>query len=424
MTERRSRDPDLGRVEDVDDTASSRPPLSGDPGVPGPDEPPVAAGLTTRDQPEDDPTGQGGGEGDEQDAQPGRGLRVAREGAGLEIAELSRRTHLGKALLQDLEANRFEHMPPAYVRGYLRSCARELGVDPEPWVQAYDRRAPAEPAPRPVATRRHRPLRRSVWPYWLAAALVVGLLAVATVFWAEDVSVDALREFGIGDGLEGLPALETETTRDEPAGQDPAEDRPRDEPGAGATEGDTSPDTDTDTETGTVEAETPAIGPPEPLARPERDPAAEEGSEETAADTGMDTVPEDAGIDEPVAPAPLDEAGTAGEETDIVEAPEEITGEITEGTTGAAETAPAADGQAELILEVRETSWVEIRDTDGAVVLTGVLSPGTREELQLELPGRAVLGNAAGVELTLNGEPVAFDEHVRDDRTARFDLEE
>ncbi|PYG00772.1 cytoskeleton protein RodZ [Thioalkalivibrio sp. ALE21] len=415
MADRRDRDPELGRVEDVDDTASGRPALGGKPGAGAGEEPPLTAGLSTRDQPEgvSDGVGVSVDDMDDADAQPGRGLRVAREGAGLEIAELSRRTHLGRALLEDLEANRFEHITPAYVRGYLRSCARELGVDAEPWVQAYDRRAPAEPAPRPVATRKHRAnRRRAVWPYWVGALLVVVLLAVATVFWAEDVSLDALPEFGTGDGL---PTLETETTPDEPAGQEPAEGRPQDEPGA-ATEGDTAPDT----ETGTVEAETPAIGPPEPLARPERDPAAEEASEDTAADTGMDTVPEDAGIDEPVAPAPVDEAGAAGEETEVVEVPEEIT----EGTTGEAESAPSADGRAELILEIRETSWVEIRDADGAVVLTGVLSPGTREQLQLELPGRAVLGNAAGVDLTLNGEPVAFDEHVRDDRTARFDLEE
>lgn len=84
---------------------------------------------------------------------------------------------------------------------------------------------------------------------------------------------------------------------------------------------------------------------------------------------------------------------------------------------------PAAGEGAQLVLEFGETSWVEIRDAADEVVLTGVLSSGDREEIRLDLPGRVILGNASGVSLTLDGEPVDVETHIRSDRTARFDLE-
>ncbi|WP_018936607.1 RodZ domain-containing protein [Thioalkalivibrio sp. ALJ24] len=399
MADRGSREPDLGRVEDVDDTAAGRPPLSASGGPGHEEEPPVTSGLTIRDRPfsEEGPESPGDDDGE---AQPGRGLRVAREAAGLELAELSRRTHLGRSLLADLEANRFDHITPAYVRGYLRSCARELGVDPDPWIRAYDRRAPAEPDPRPVATRRHRPRgRRRLWPWWLGALLIAGVLALAVALWTEELSMDAL-PFSVGENGELAGALEPEGEHEEPAATAPDEDP-------------------------TVEAEAPTIGPPEPLAPPEEEEAAREDEDRSEDADVVDA--EDPSAAEPgVAAAP---AGlTHGMDEGVLPRPLAVTRDAPEAAADTEEAEiddPApAEGMARLELEISETSWVEIRDASDAVVLTGVLSADTREELELELPGRAVLGNAPGVELTLNGESVDFEEHVRGDRTARFDLDE
>lgn len=69
----------------------------------------------------------------------GAHLRKVREGKGLTIADVSERTKISKAVLNALEAERYEDMPNArvYVRGFVRCVARELDLDLDQVTQAY-----------------------------------------------------------------------------------------------------------------------------------------------------------------------------------------------------------------------------------------------------------------------------------------------
>jgi cytoskeleton protein RodZ len=59
----------------------------------------------------------------------GMRLRAAREARGLTVEELARATHISSAVIGDIEADRLERLgAPIYVRGYLRSYARAVGV--------------------------------------------------------------------------------------------------------------------------------------------------------------------------------------------------------------------------------------------------------------------------------------------------------
>ncbi|WP_018872867.1 helix-turn-helix domain-containing protein [Thioalkalivibrio sp. ALJ16] len=371
MSEPRDKEPGLGRVDEVDDSVTHVESLRPETADPEPSFS-AASGLTSRDQPAASAPEQGSGEGE-----PGASLRRAREAAGLDTASLARRIHLGRGTLEDLEANRFQHMPPAYVRGYLRSCARELGVNADPWIAAFEQHGLMEPELRAVATpsARGRQRRRGRGIYWLALLLVLGLLGLGVYAWTER-----------GDSL-GLPALNLGDTRE----------APRSEPG------DEAP-----ADTVSSETETPAAA-PEAAAEPE-------APSEQEAEASTDTVPADArvaaeALAEPVAPPQPEPAEPARVAPEPVEAP------------APADTAAHPGTGATLVLEFSETSWVEVRDAADEVVLTGVLSQGDREELRLELPARVVLGNAAGVSLNLDGEAFDLEPHVRSDRTARFDLE-
>jgi len=78
----------------------------------------------------------------------GERLRAARERAGLTIEQVAARLRLAPALLAALENGRREELPPAaYVRGYLRSYAQLLGLDPQDFAKARLGEAPP-PIPR------------------------------------------------------------------------------------------------------------------------------------------------------------------------------------------------------------------------------------------------------------------------------------
>jgi cytoskeleton protein RodZ len=69
---------------------------------------------------------------------------------------------------------------------------------------------------------------------------------------------------------------------------------------------------------------------------------------------------------------------------------------------------PAAlvDGKNALVISVREDSWVEIKGADNNILLSRLLKAGTAEAVPVTAPVSVVIGNAAGVDVTLRGAPV------------------
>lgn len=396
MTEHREKEPDLGRLDAVDDSPTNVASLRTERSEPDPAPPlSVAPGLTSRDQPAPSPSTEDGGE-------PGNSLRRAREAAGMDIAALASRINLGRGTLEDLEANRFEHMPPAYVRGYLRSCARELGVDADPWILAFERHGLSDPELRAVATRpgRSSQPRRTRGIYWLTFLLILLLLGLGAYSWTDH------------NGMSLLPSLDPGAPEDAASGAA----SPR-APGA-------TPSTPPNRERTGVPEPSPGHRSEVATPRPETreggttNGSTQAGSEGDAASAERIVTPDaltetlaaasDSGADE----------GTASDDAAATSAATPLSQANPETSTPA-----AVSDEPVLALEFSSTSWVEVRDAAGEVVLSGILSAGDREELRLQLPARVVLGNAAGVSLQLDGEPVDIQPHVRDDRTARFDLE-
>ena len=137
----------------------------------------------------------------------GADLRNAREHAGLSLPELAARTRIPQRTLRAIEENDFSNIPPGvFARSFIRTYAREVGVDPDEAVAQY--RSMTEPVVEPsdepepeVAVER---IRRFVpdfhepspgWGYALiAAALLIGLTAVnryATQDGPEAVAADS-----------------------------------------------------------------------------------------------------------------------------------------------------------------------------------------------------------------------------------------
>lgn len=104
-------------------------------------------------------------------ARIGETLREARERRGLTIEQVAQETRISARFVEALEEERFEELPaPVYVRGFLRSYANFLRIDPQPLL---DQLVGGEPGlgagppgfvggPREI---RERPVRRRADPF-------------------------------------------------------------------------------------------------------------------------------------------------------------------------------------------------------------------------------------------------------------------
>ena len=65
-------------------------------------------------------------------ASPGRYIKEQRKRQGMSIDQLAAATKIPRTSLQFLEADEHEALPgPVFVKGFLRCCARALGIEAE-----------------------------------------------------------------------------------------------------------------------------------------------------------------------------------------------------------------------------------------------------------------------------------------------------
>ena len=80
------------------------------------------------------------------DANLGAMLRQAREQRNLSVVDIARRLRLEPRVIEYLENNRFDKLPaPAFIRGYVRSIAKEVDIDSAPLIAVFNLRIRDEP---------------------------------------------------------------------------------------------------------------------------------------------------------------------------------------------------------------------------------------------------------------------------------------
>ena len=128
--------------------------------------------------------------------------------------------------------------------------------------------------------------------------------------------------------------------------------------------------------------------PPAPVATPPREPVAEPT---------------------PVAEPPVAPPALAGAVTTLPN-PVAAAEPAATGTTPTPGTPP---GDRELVLSYRDHSWTEVRDRNGRVLLSTMMTPGARQVLSGQGPFELVIGNAADVSVTLDGRKIDLAPHIR-----------
>ena len=319
---------------------------------------------------------------------PGRRLRVQRQSKGWEIERVATQLHLRPHLVEALEQDRFEDLPgPVFVIGYLRNYARLLGLDPEPLIGAY--RA-ANPSPEPVA-----PLIRATGSpkpeigggrspvRLIGLGLLLAVIALLVLWWQS--RPESLPEPSAGSDAAGLPVLPLEEPTGVPLDLDNAETADTLPESFGGEEG---PET------------------PQPL------PLAE-------ADAGL------------VPPASPDQA--PGSDSEPAEPSEPGTGSAeprpeyaAEATPGQIETPAEVEGDQpkvpEVVLSFAGTSWVDVRDAAGQVILIGEMRKGDRRVLKGDPPYSLVIGNSVAASVSVGDKSLDLSTKGRGG-VARFKLD-
>ena len=76
---------------------------------------------------------------------PGTALRRARERRGVSVSDLASKTRIHPRHVEAIESDRFDDLPEVFAKGYLRSLAREIDLDPEMLVDQFNRHTGAQP---------------------------------------------------------------------------------------------------------------------------------------------------------------------------------------------------------------------------------------------------------------------------------------
>lgn len=110
----------------------------------------------------------------------GASLKAAREDAGLTLAEVAERTRIRQTVVEAMENDDFRLCGgDIYARGHVRSIARVLDVDPEPFVVEFDEAhaftAPSAAQVFESETTTRRESRGLNWSSVMVAVLVLAL---------------------------------------------------------------------------------------------------------------------------------------------------------------------------------------------------------------------------------------------------------
>ena len=116
---------------------------------------------------------------------PGRQLAVAREGCAFSVVDVARELRLSLRQVEALEADDYQRLPGAvFVRGYIRSYAHLVKLDPEPLLACAERGLlPASPAMPEMSMSAETPLPTGREFRWHKYAIVLLVLLVPLVIF-------------------------------------------------------------------------------------------------------------------------------------------------------------------------------------------------------------------------------------------------
>lgn len=317
---------------------------------------------------------------------PGETLRKGREARGWSLAEVATQLRLKSQTLAQLEAGEFDRLPGhTFARGYVRSYAKLLGMDPSEMVAAFDRCTGTDAKGSEVHSlgtiKQPMRLPQSILRF-VSLALLLVLLVFGLLWWQESSTSGAmLNAFS-------LEHIEVDTA------DGTTQIHPLDEP---------------------QEPIVQSLPLPSPEQPPE--PAEEVASESAvvAAKESTEPVPAPEKAEEAVAAATAatDEASLSTS----LSARAAVTAPVGTSESQSAPASTSAEGT--LRINFSADCWIQVTDASGKVLLSGLKHAGDAVDLHGRAPLGVRLGYARGAQLSYNGQPVDVAPFIRG-QTARL----
>jgi cytoskeleton protein RodZ len=343
---------------------------------------------------------------------PGHELGAARERAGISLEEMATRLHLSRDSVEALERDDYEHLPTAaFVRGYLRAYAKEVGMDGDALVEEFDAVSGRTDEPELVLSEGVPDAGAGHGPTIAIVILVAVVVIGAGAWWFQQPTATPQAE----------PDASTMTGEGDPVDPDTGEQTST--PGAGSdTEAETAAEADASA-TGT-DAGTTAVAQVEDAATEQVDGAESGGTGADAdvpasSDSDADASAQDAaGTENVVAEAPASDGGDDVTGADTAEA--ETGGPLATSDAELAASSAAASGPDQLEITVDGESWIEVHDSRGRRLAYTLYSGSSPVVLNGWAPFDVILGNSPVVTVRLGGQVVDKSAFERSDNSARF----
>ncbi|PTU75264.1 helix-turn-helix domain-containing protein [Pseudomonas mangrovi] len=311
-------------------------------------------------------------------ANPGDSLREGREARGLSVAEAAVQLNLSVARLQQLEAGEFDKLPGhTFARGYVRSYARLLGLDPNRIVLEFDQFTGTDAAGSEVHAlgQIEQPVRVAHSLLRLLSFVLLLALAGLGFYWWQERSTAPTDPLGQApvhievEGADGRLQLHPLTELEDEA--------------LLAAEVDPLP---MDSEALPVDAQ--------PVAPP-----------------ASDSAPAASAQIQAQAPA----ASSQAQASTVTPAPEAA------ASAAPAVQAEAAAGQGTVEVVFSDTCWVQVKDADGKILAGGLKRKGESLRVVGKAPLELRLGVARAASVSYNGSPVDIAPFTSNE-TARLSL--
>ncbi|QPR55465.1 cytoskeleton protein RodZ [Aeromonas allosaccharophila] len=308
---------------------------------------------------------------DSQAAGPGQLLRNAREQLGWTREQVASRIHLRLTLIAAIESDTYDkHTSHTFIRGYLRTYAKLVGIPEETILAAYDKLGltPPDNIDMQSFSRRSRQQANDSRLKVVTWLVILVLIALSVAWWWQSTARRSA-------GDEALAATEMSATSSTPAA--------------------------------------PAITPPDAI---NTDPVEGAAIAPTATDVTAPAVVSDA-------TATLAPASAAVVPTDVSAAVGTATDAAVSGANGTESNEAVVDPATAPQLKMSFTAdcWLDVKDANGKTLFSGLKKANDELVLEGAEPLKFIIGAPMAVKLDYKGQ--SFDmSRYNNGRTARFSL--
>jgi cytoskeleton protein RodZ len=299
---------------------------------------------------------------------PGHDLKLARESLGIAVDDVAQQLRLAPGVIRALENDEYGKIAPIYVCGYLRKYAKLTGLSESRIVAQYESVSNDVDEPPVLADVivRSRPKKNSKLLATSTLIIIVSLATLVALWWKSNGT---------------MPESLTETM---------------------------------DVEGNDVASQVPALQDDVLLEYTQVDiPESTVLSPESVLHEQFNGQELDLPDAEPV-------PGDSMQKT--VELPPEPETAAGENTRPPSAEILAGDQPATVTMKFSDDSWAELIDASGQRLMFDLFTRGREQSVTGKPPFTILLGNASGVTLEYNGQPVPMERYIRPSGTANFVL--